>query len=521
MAEIKLKAKLQAYSRTPIYNDYIRNVIINPDGTTTPLEPDVSYVWQGNRWEKMDFGNINDLGNRVDSAEKKIDSNSQALSRIEVKPGAKAGTLTFIDSKGDVHNIDVLPNTFVDNTTIKINDDNEISLMHPWDDLTIKLNKDTGKMEVTGIIIGGEVISGDDFDYGIKTDFQNVDNKITQIKADIELTNKKLEDIAAYVNDGGAGTALPPVRFELKDESTGAVIKVLNGSLVYSSADPDPSLESEWIAIQTFLTEYAIKELNRILNEDKEPSEQIIITKDNIPNNIRVQDEISGFLWVYSTDDGMNEWLNNGKDLVVSATNNGIFGVVTGSEWVNNENEFIPKDATFTDEWESYKSYLQGHISEEEGKVPDPTFTLNGLAERLKDLDRSKVERIDNRSGDFDVVYTQSKGTDYDNDEERSFVNSLPISAGNEYEKNDSKYNATIVKRTPQGRIKAQQPLEGDDVINADWFTKQYISDDEYSSIVAQLTRTKYESDFINNDNDVTDAPDFMYVEAGYETTNS
>jgi hypothetical protein len=153
---------------------------------------------------------------------------------------------------------------------------------------------------------------------------------------------------------------LPPVRFELKDDN-GTVIKVLDGSLIYSPVAGeavDPAVKAEWDAIQEFLTEYAIKELNRILNEGKEPSEQIIITKDSIPNNIRVQDEISGFLWVYSTDDGINEWLNNGKDLVVSATNNGIFGVVTGSEWVNNENEFISKDATFTDEWESYKSYL-------------------------------------------------------------------------------------------------------------------------------------------------------------------
>lgn len=162
MAEIKLKAKIQAYSRIPIYDDYIRNVIINPDGTTTPLEPDVSYVWQNNRWEKVD---IDGLDNRVDN--------------IEVKPGAKAGTLTFIDGEGDIHTIDILPDTFVDNTTIKINDDNEISLIHPWDDLTIKLNKDTGKMEVSGIIISGEVISGDDLDNAISSRVR-LDSSVSQ-----------------------------------------------------------------------------------------------------------------------------------------------------------------------------------------------------------------------------------------------------------------------------------------------------------------------------------------------------
>ena len=45
MVDIILKAKLQAYSKSPFYADYIRNVIINEDGTTTPLEPNTSYIW--------------------------------------------------------------------------------------------------------------------------------------------------------------------------------------------------------------------------------------------------------------------------------------------------------------------------------------------------------------------------------------------------------------------------------------------------------------------------------------------
>ena len=43
MANIKLKAILKAYSKTPFYTDYVRSVNVGEDGQIENLEPNALY----------------------------------------------------------------------------------------------------------------------------------------------------------------------------------------------------------------------------------------------------------------------------------------------------------------------------------------------------------------------------------------------------------------------------------------------------------------------------------------------
>ena len=448
MADIRLKAKLQAYSKSPFYADYIRNVIINEFGTTTPLEPNTSYIWQGNRWEKMDVGNINEIGDRLLDAENQVAKNKEDLNNISLNIDSNSpGVLKFVDGKGVEHTIDITNESLVDNITINYTDNGKLQLSHPWDNKTITINAETGEMQVSGIVMSGEVVNGND-----------LDNQLRKIEASIEATNKNLKDIASYINDGSAGTMLPPF----------AIVQGHWEGNKYI-VDPLPAVPiTDEYSIQELLSTYAEIQLNIILNEDKASEDYINIEgEDQFPDNVRVQDSYTGNLWIFARDEDYPDghWYNNGKDLIVSATNDGVLGVVTGVDWKVEE-----KGTQFIDNWGNDEDYLQGHINskpiiDENGNngMSLPTISINGLKERLIDLDKTKVEKYNNIGNNLDVAYIQKANTN-GTDQDHNKIDVISI--------NTEATGDTIVKRTQDGRVKTQQPVDNDDAINAKWFNE-------------------------------------------------
>ena len=67
------------------------------------------------------------------------------------------------------------------------------------------------------------------------------------------------------------------------------------------------------------LTEYAKQQLNT----------------DEIPDQTKVKNLYTGNIWVYISD--KNVWVNEGQDTIVTATNDGVLGAVTGVEYDEND----------------------------------------------------------------------------------------------------------------------------------------------------------------------------------------
>nr|DAG41000.1 MAG TPA: hypothetical protein [Caudoviricetes sp.] len=207
-------------------------------------------------------------------------------------------------------------------------------------------------------------------------------------------------------------------------------------------------------------------------------------------------------MWIFTKPIGSTtgSWKNNGKDLIVSATNDGVYGVVTGVEWENSD--------TYKDTWETNYNYLKGHILSElksDNTMTAPTFTLNGLKERLTDLDQTKVEKLDNSNNSFDVVYIQKKNTN-GKEQQVNQIDYLDVSDG--IENNQVAHiGNSIVKRTDSGTIIANNPTELDEVSNLRFISNNF---NILSSQIGKLANTTYPTDWITNNGDVTTVSNFV-----------
>ena len=78
---------------------------------------------------------------------------------------------------------------------------------------------------------------------------------------------------------------------------------------------------------------------------------------------------------------------------------------MTGASWDRKGDKFV-------DGWEHLPGYLKGNIDvsfdvDKDGNITQslPYISINGLRERFDDIDSTKLERINNIKGDFDIVY--------------------------------------------------------------------------------------------------------------------
>ena len=472
MANIKLKAILKAYSKTPFHTDYVRGVNILSDGQIQELEKDSLYGRRNGKWEKIFEGNMLEISDKLISLEKNdenIQSNFEQvkeqiltnLKNIDLKFDTLTDTFIYRDYLGNIHQWHV--ETPTDNDTLCYNDNNKLSMMYAPDGVTIKKTKDadTKKLisRVEGVyssrysVVDGNVVQINEVITG-----NDIANNRDSVRTELDLLNKRVDEIG---NNGA------------NDSYT---ISPVDLSFLYATSH---DIDAD---IQKILSKKAIEELN---------IESGIV--DSIPNGVNVVDKYKGDVWVFTN--GL--WVNKGNqnNSIVNANNFGISGVVTGVQWDSSDNEY-------SDEWENNPNYLKGHIDNDvigkddygndvhfvDADVP-PTFSINGLKERLKDLDKTKIEIVYDQQTDlFTISNINTVNSDID------LIN-LIISS--------SPLGGSIVLRNTDGGLSINtNSIRGDDdVTTVAWFSNKM---NELKNGVINLPITEYNESLINNDGDIT-----------------
>ena len=467
MAEIKLKALLRAYSKAPFHQDYVRGVNVSDDGSIENLDPNTLYGRRNGKWEKIFEGNMAEISDRLISMSDKIDTHNSTFTEyfhnIDLSFNRTDNKLIYIDYLGQPH--EYVLNVSVDNDSIRYNNKDELELKYKPDNETIKneivMLEDgswKGIQKAVALKYNKHVTDS----YGQS---QIVEDIITgsdiikineQTRAELDLLQEKID--------------------KQVDGYNGLQLDTINLADIYKAQSTISDLNA---VIQSTLTSHAIKQLN-------------VASKASLPDNIRVLDIYKGNLWIFSRTekDTVGSWKNNGRDLVVSATNDGVIGQVTGAEW--------DKSGPFDDDWQNDENYLKGHIlsqlinvlidGESITQMTPPLFEINGLADRLSDLDDTKVERIDNSNNGLDVAYIQKAYTNGYN-EPHNKVDTINISC--------TSVSNSLVSRMSDGRIKfSGSPLDYDDAININYVNQIVMN---LKSGIDQLKITEYKEDLIKD----------------------
>ena len=387
MANIKLKATLRAYAKTPFYNDFVRDIFSQEDTTASTQYVRVftqSLDAEGNiknvgEWIPLDTAL---LEKPLEDFQQQVILLKQGVNTISVRVDEKSNQLVFVDSTGKTY-YSYLPQSKTDGKTIKVNDLYNLYVVDTPDNETLKItdiiykngvdnngvpipdpdtgiiSKVSGKIRVEGIYVNtiSAILSGDD-----------IYSRLTRAESNI----KDLEDSAK-----GLSGALTPVNL---------------GFLYRLNANDEGYNVNQALLRDAKLNEYAYTQLN---NDGSN-------TPIAIPDQTKIQNLYDGIVWVYV--EASNTWINEGADVVVQANNDGVLGVVTGS------------------------------LKDFEGKInPDGTISINGLEDEF-----SKV------------IYENSSSINPDNN--------------------------SIVRRSTTGQIKAENPIEDNDVATLEYLKLFYAS---------------------------------------------
>lgn len=355
MANIKLKAILRAYSKTPFYNDFTRDVY-SQEG----VEPGVQYVRvyhenldaEGNpisgeytgEWVALDTAL---LEKSLKEYQEQVEGLETALETITISVDYINGNLIFtkmVDGKEIITHVP-LPEANVDGKTLNKNSVGQLYVVDAPDEKTLKEvdivyettdedgnpipdeygvvgNKLSGKLRVTGIYVedDGTIISGSNLSKRLKT------------------IEKNIKDLEAYTQ--GMGGHLDPYNF---------------GKLYKYNPTDDGYYDVEEAAERNkILSKYAYTQINEDGSE----------TPVAIPDQTKVKNTYDGIIWLYVESD--NIWLNQGTDVVIQANNDGVLGVITGS-------------------LEQYKGKIES----------DGTISINGLKEKLDDMITDDLTSVD------------------------------------------------------------------------------------------------------------------------------
>lgn len=321
--QIRLKAMLRAYSKTPFYNDFVRDIYSQPD-----TQSNIQYVREyhevldenGNpiageytgKWVALDTSLLKES---LENYQNEVNNFKKQLNTINVAIDPLTNRLIFIDSNGMLSHYE-LPDAKVDYTTININKDYRLYSVDTPDNITLKevdviyenmdgegnplpnyygvISKLSGKLRVEGIYANeNRIITGND---------------ILRIE-------KNIRDLEAYTQ--GMGGALDPINL---------------GYLYRLNPDDEGYDSTQAEERNSKLNQYAYTQLN------SDGSSAPIA----IPDQTKIQNKYDGILWVYIEAD--NYWYNNGTDVVVQANNEGVLGVITGS--LDKFKAFINNDGT-------------------------------------------------------------------------------------------------------------------------------------------------------------------------------
>lgn len=315
MPQIKLTAKLKAYSKAPFYGDYIRN----PKNTLDDYDSDIGYILRDGNWVDVNKL-ISETGlsiKELTQVIKDIQSNlTEKLDTIKCYIDYSKQSIIFIDDDGNEY-VYILPTAATDNTTIGINKSNLITLLDTPDDKSIKVTdiiysednfgaitkKESGKLKAYALYTGEDPTNNLSEEDKIKYNEEYISGY--SVKDRLTKAEKAIYDLEQYTQ--GTGGFLDPYRFFPDIE------------LKYNKYEQPLDTLAENLR-NIVLTKYALDQFSQ--SSDFKPQTKV---KDLYDNSI--------WVWNGST------WINEGKDTIVNATNTGILGAVTGVQYDSNNPE--------------------------------------------------------------------------------------------------------------------------------------------------------------------------------------
>lgn len=307
MPQINLRAKLQAYSRSPFYTDYIRQ----PDSMLADkYDPNLYYVFKNNQWVDLAQAS-SEIGTSIDSlrsmlveVEEKLFSNLQTIS---CSIDYDRQSLVFTNNDGQKY-FYALPSAAVDNITIGLNDMGNIAVIDTPDNASIKVvnveyeedpilgiqHKVSGKLRAEALFSESDPKLGLSEEQVAEFDSHYISGY--DIKTKLLQAEKNIRDLEEFIQ--GKGGFLDPINF--------------GKSLVSLSIAERYNL----------LTTYAQEQLFNGV-------------KTQVPDQTKIKNLWTGNIWVYVLDTDI--WVNEGQDKVVAANNAGILGSVTGVAYDKND----------------------------------------------------------------------------------------------------------------------------------------------------------------------------------------
>lgn len=282
MPTLQLKATLQAYSKAPFYGDYIRQ----PESVVENYDKNFFYVMHDGQWVDLAEASstlgisIEELVEQIDTLNNKIFGKNGVVENTDVI--IDRNKLIFTDGNG-VEKTYILPSFRVDNDSIGLNADFQLTTLNKPDNKTLKI-----------------------------VDVEYDDDGVSVVKKSAKLRVDAIYDADSKIYLDGSELNTTLKRFD-------KTIK---------------SLEEYTLGTGGFLDPYNFGNLNI----DKDERNSILNNEaykqlfDGIPRQIQDQTKIKniydGHIWVYIQSD--NNWVDEGADTVVNANNDGVLGAVTG-----------------------------------------------------------------------------------------------------------------------------------------------------------------------------------------------
>lgn len=251
----------------------------------------------------------NSVSSKIDNVENDIKSNISLLNQNYNQRDIQLyNALNFYKKQVDTLHFDIIDNednlainyinpngvlesgyikkVIPDNETLILNKDNKLSLNYKFDPQTFNINSINNEINVTGLSLNnGKYLDAD----RINNDLNNANYNISSLNYKIENILKKLNNINGYLASNN-----------------------------FKKSNPD----------QNSLTNFAIECISKTNNK---------ITIDLIPTGTKIKNTFDNHIWVFNKithNDGLTsyKWEDFGSDNVCIASNDGVHGLVAGSQ---------------------------------------------------------------------------------------------------------------------------------------------------------------------------------------------